>query len=76
MFKNLGLIFKDVLSENDKTVISKIANELKSFEVSLFLDDQTIDLDFEVNFLNPDEFSKTVDLILIFGGDGLSLIHI
>ena len=73
MFKNLGLIFKDVLSENDKTVISKIANELKSFEVSLFLDNQTIDLDFEVNFLNRDEFSKTVDLILIFGGDGTFL---
>ena len=73
MFKNLGLIFRDVLSENDKNVISKIANELKSFEVSLFSDDQTIDLDFEVNFLNHDEFSKTVDLILIFGGDGTFL---
>ena len=71
MFKKIGLIFKNSLSDNDKNSLKQLIPVLTKSDCTVFVEEENnLDENFEVAVLN--EFPKTLDLLIVF----LSLIHI
>ena len=72
MFKKIGLIFKNSLSDNDKNSLKQLIPVLTKSDCTVFVEEENnLDGNFEGAVLN--DFPKTLDLLIVFGGDGTFL---
>ena len=72
MFKKIGLIFKNSLSDNDKNSLKQLIPVLTKSDCTVFVEEEnSLDGNFEGAVLN--DFPKTLDLLIVFGGDGTFL---
>ena len=72
MFKKIGLIFKNSLSDNDKNSLKQLIPVLTKSDCTVFVEEENnLDGNFEALVLN--DFPKTLDLLIVFGGDGTFL---
>ena len=72
MFKKIGLIFKNSLSDNDKNSLRQLIPVLIKSDCTIFVEEK---INFDGNFVTEvlNDFPKTLDLLIVFGGDGTFL---
>ena len=71
MFKNIGIVLKKSLSSNESSVVSGLLGVLLKNTKTIYSTDQ---IDFEgVDIVDIEKFNQSVDLIIVFGGDGTLL---
>ena len=72
MFKKIGLIFKNSLSDNDKNSLKQLIPVLIKLDCTIFVEEE---INFDGNFATEvlNDFPKTLDLLIVFGGDGTFL---
>ena len=72
MFKKIGLIFKNSLSDNDKNSLKQLIPVLIKSDCTIFVEEE---INFDGNFATEvlNDFPKTLDLLIVFGGDGTFL---
>ena len=73
MFKNIGIVLKKSLSSNESSVVSGLLSVLLKNTKTIYSTDQ---IDFEgVDIVDIEKFNQSVDLIVVFGGDGTCLLY-
>ena len=71
MFKNIGIVSKKNLSSSESAVVFGLLSVLLQNTKSIYSTDQ---IDYEgVDIVDLEKFNKSVDLIIVFGGDGTLL---
>ena len=67
MFKKIGLIFKNSLSDNDKNSLKQLIPVLTKLNCTIYVEEET---DFDGNFATEvlNDFPKTLDLLIVFVG--------
>jgi len=74
MFKNIGIYVRQDSNHGvDFDVMNDMINFLSNKDVQLFIDESSDYENSHTNSVKHDDFVKTVDLIIVFGGDGTLL---
>ena len=74
MFKNIGIYVRQDSNHGvDFDVMNDMINFLSNKDVELFIDESSDYDNNHTNSVKHDDFVKTVDLIVVFGGDGTLL---
>tara|TARA_B100000614_G_scaffold122209_1_gene109497 strand:+ start:787 stop:1650 length:864 start_codon:yes stop_codon:yes gene_type:complete len=74
MFKNIGIYVRQDSNHGvDFDVMNDMITFLSSKDIHLFIDESSDYENSHTNSVNHDDFVKTVDLIIVFGGDGTLL---
>jgi len=74
MFKNIGIYVRQDSNHGvDFDVMNDMINFLSIKDVQLFIDESSDYDNTHINSVNHDDFVKTVNLIIVFGGDGTLL---
>ena len=74
MFKNIGIYVRQDSNHGvDFDVMNDMINFLSNKDVELFIDESSDYENSHTNSVNHDDFVNTVDLIIVFGGDGTLL---
>ncbi len=74
MFKNIGIYVRQDSNHGvDFDVMNDMINFLSKKDVELFIDESSDYDNNHTNSVKHDDFVKTVDLIVVFGGDGTLL---
>ena len=74
MFKNVGIYVRQDSNHGvDFDVMNDMINFLSNKDVELFIDESSNYDNNHTNSVKHDDFVKTVDLIVVFGGDGTLL---
>ena len=71
MFKNIGIVLKKSLSSSESSVVSGLLRVLVKNTKTIYSTDQ---IDYVgVDIVDNKKFNTSVDLIIVFGGDGTLL---
>ena len=74
MFKNIGIFLKEKSNQDiDKDVLDSMIASLANEEVNLYIDESSNYQNQLVGSIDHKTFTDTVDLIIVFGGDGTLL---
>ncbi len=74
MFKNVGIYIRQDSNHGvDFDVMSGMITFLSNKDIQLFIDESSDYVNRHTNSVNHDDFVNTVDLIIVFGGDGTLL---
>ncbi len=74
MFKNVGIYVRQDSNHGvDFDVMNDMITFLSNKDIQLFIDESSDYENSHTNSVNHDDFVKTVDLIVVFGGDGTLL---
>ena len=71
MFKNIGIVSKKSLSSSESSILGGLLSVLMKNTKTIYSTDQ---IDYEgVDIVDLEKFNNSVDLIVVFGGDGTLL---
>ena len=71
MFKNIGVVSKKSLSSSESSIVGGLLSVLMKNTKTIYSTDQ---IDYEgVDIIDLEKFNNSVDLIIVFGGDGTLL---
>ena len=74
MFKNIGIFVKEKSNQDiDKNVLDSMISSLANQEINLYIDESSNYQNQLVASKDHKSFTDTVDLIIVFGGDGTLL---
>ena len=74
MFNKIGIFVKENLSKSiDKNALDSMLNFFIDKNIQLYIDDSSNYKNDQAEYLSHKEFSKTIDLMIVFGGDGTLL---
>ena len=74
MFNKIGIFVKENLSKSiDENSLDSMLNFFGDKNIQLYIDDSSNYINDQAEYLSHKEFSKTIDLIIVFGGDGTLL---
>ena len=74
MFKNIGIFVKEKSNQEiDKNLLDSMISSLGKQEINLYIDESSNYQNQLVASKDHKSFTKTVDLIIVFGGDGTLL---
>ena len=74
MFKNIGIFVKEKSNQDiDKNLLDSMISSLGKQEINLYIDESSNYQNQLVASKDHKSFTKTVDLIIVFGGDGTLL---
>jgi len=74
MFKNIGIFVKEKSNQDiDKNVLDSMISSLANQEINLYIDESSNYQNQLVASKDHKSFADTVDLIIVFGGDGTLL---
>ena len=74
MFNKIGIFVKENLSKSiDKNSLDSMLNFFIDKNIQLYIDDSSNYKNDQAEYLSHKEFSKTIDLVIVFGGDGTLL---
>ena len=74
MFNKIGIFVKENLSKSiDKNSLDSMLNFFIDKNIQLYIDDSSNYKNDQAEYLSHKEFSKTIDLMIVFGGDGTLL---
>ncbi len=74
MFKKIGIFVKENLSKSiDENSLDSMLNFFVDKNIQLYIDDSSNYKNDQAEYLSHKEFSKTIDLMIVFGGDGTLL---
>ena len=74
MFNKIGIFVKENLSKSiDENSLDSMLNFFVDKNIQLYIDDSSNYKNDQAEYLSHKEFSKTIDLIIVFGGDGTLL---
>ena len=74
MFKNIGIFVKEKSNQDiDKNVLDSMISSLANQEINLYIDESSNYQNQSVASKDHKSFTDTVDLIIVFGGDGTLL---
>ena len=74
MFNKIGIFVKENLSKSiDENSLDSMLNFFVDKNIQLYIDDSSNYKNDQAEYLSHKEFSKTIDLMIVFGGDGTLL---
>jgi NAD+ kinase len=74
MFDKIGIFVKENLSKSiDENSLDSMLNFFVDKNIQLYIDDSSNYKNDQAEYLSHKEFSKTIDLMIVFGGDGTLL---
>tara|TARA_B100000676_G_scaffold226858_1_gene224722 strand:+ start:264 stop:1127 length:864 start_codon:yes stop_codon:yes gene_type:complete len=74
MFNKIGIFVKENLSKSiDENALDSMLNFFVDKNIQLYIDDSSNYKNDQAEYLSHKEFSKTIDLMIVFGGDGTLL---
>ena len=74
MFNKIGIFVKENLSKSiDENSLDSMLNFFGDKNIQLYIDDSSNYKNDQAEYLSHKEFSKTIDLMIVFGGDGTLL---
>ena len=74
MFNKIGIFVKENLSKSiDENSLDSMLNFFGDKNIQLYIDDSSNYKNNQAEYLSHKEFSKTIDLMIVFGGDGTLL---
>ena len=74
MFNKIGIFVKENLSKSiDENSLDSMLNFFVDKNIQLYIDDSSNYKNNQAEYLSHKEFSKTIDLMIVFGGDGTLL---
>ena len=74
MFNKIGIFVKENLSKSiDENSLDSMLNFFGDKNIQLYIDDSSNYKNEQAEYLSHKEFSKTIDLMIVFGGDGTLL---
>ena len=74
MFNKIGIFVKENLSKSiDENSLDSMLNFFIDKNIQLYIDDSSNYKNDQAEYLSHKEFSKTIDLMIVFGGDGTLL---
>ena len=74
MFNKIGIFVKENLSKSiDENSLDSMLNFFIDKNIQLYIDDSSNYKNDQAEYLSHKEFSKTIDLVIVFGGDGTLL---
>ena len=74
MFNKIGIFVKENLSKSiDENSLDSMLNFFGDKNIQLYIDDSSNYINDQAEYLSHKEFSKTIDLMIVFGGDGTLL---
>ena len=74
MFKNIGIYVRQKSNQGiDKDAMDSMIDFLSTKDIKLFIDESSDYLNKHTETATHEKFVKTVDLIIVFGGDGTLL---
>ena len=80
MFENIGIVVKKNQEDGDIKFLDSLLPILSKYTDKIFIEEDAEVTNSLITKLKSEDFVTTIDLLIVFGGDGtllgLSLIHI